>query len=106
MRRPRRVSLVALVVGAALGWAVGCGLDDGEGGFEDVPPPLSDRICYSDEDCTANLCCGLGTNPTHVEDGPDCSTVRCDGDCPPGSIDCGRCIPVCRDSRCEAACTG
>jgi hypothetical protein len=105
MRRPRRSSLVALVLGVALGWAAGCDPGNGDG-FGDTPPPLSERVCYGDEDCTANRCCGLGTNPTHVLDGPDCGGVRCDGSCPPGSIDCGRCIPVCRDSRCEAACTG
>jgi hypothetical protein len=101
----RRVSLAALLVGAALGWAAGCGLGNGEDDF-DTPPPLSNRVCYKDADCTANRCCGLGTHPTHVEDGPDCRAVRCDGSCPPGTIDCGRCIPVCRDSRCVAACSG
>ena len=41
------------------------------------PTPLSNRICYKDADCVGNACCGLGTNPTHVQDGPDCSSVRC-----------------------------
>jgi len=104
MRRTRVVTGVALVVGAVLGFVAGCDLP--EELVEDVPAPLSNRVCYSDRDCTANACCGLGTNPTHVQDGPDCSQVRCDGSCPAGSIDCGRCIPVCRDSRCVAACQG
>jgi hypothetical protein len=104
MRRTRSVPLVALVLGAVLGLAAGCGpIDDG---FEDNPAPLSDRVCYQDSDCTGNACCGLGTNPTHVQDGPNCANVRCDRNCPLNGLDCGRCLVICRDSRCEAACSG
>ncbi len=102
MRRTRSVSLAALALGAVLGGLVGCGPVDSD--FGDIPEPLSNRVCYQDSDCTGNACCGEGTNPTHVQDGPNCSNVRCDGTCPVNGIDCGRCLVICRDSRCEAAC--
>lgn len=104
MRRTRSVSLSALVQGAVLGWAAGCGPVGTD--FGDNPTPLSNRICYQDSDCTGNACCGLGTHPTHVRDGPDCGNVRCDNSCPKNGLDCGRCLVICRDSRCEAACRG
>lgn len=104
MRRTRSVPFTALAWGAVLGWAAGCGPVDPD--FGDPPAPLSNRICYVDSDCMGNACCGLGTHPTHVEDGPDCSGVRCSGDCPPDGLDCGRCLVYCRNSRCEAACKG
>jgi len=69
-----------------------------------IPPGLSDTVCYRDSDCAPNACCGLGTNPTHVSETPSCEGVRCDGTCPANTIDCGRCIAVCVDSRCAAAC--
>ncbi|WP_326938744.1 hypothetical protein [Archangium violaceum] len=98
------MSLSALVLGAVLGLAAGCEpVDLGSGGN---PPPLSSRICYQDADCTGNACCGEGTNPTHVQDGPDCSGVRCTNSCPQDYLDCGRCLIICRNSRCEAACQG
>ena len=103
MRRTRSVPLSALVLGAVLGLAAGCGPIDPDD-FGDSPTPLSNRICYSDADCTGNACCGEGTNPTHVQDGPNCSNVRCTGSCPANGLDCGRCLVICRDSRCEAAC--
>jgi hypothetical protein len=74
--------------------------------FGNIPVSESDRVCYSDADCTGNACCGLGTRPTHVQDGPNCSGVRCGGDCPEDGLDCGRCTVICRDSRCAAACQG
>ncbi|WNG34664.1 hypothetical protein F0U60_14120 [Archangium minus] len=104
MRRTRSVSFAALVLGAVLAMTTGCGPVEQD--FGDSPAPLSNRICYTDADCTGNACCGLGTNPTHVLDGPNCSGVRCTGDCPVDRIDCGRCYVFCRDSRCEAACQG
>ena len=104
MRRTRSVPLVALVLGAVLGLAAGCGLIDDD--FGDNPEPLSNRVCYQDSDCTGSACCGLGTRPTHVLDGPNCSNVRCTNDCPADGLDCGRCYVFCRDSRCEAACQG
>jgi hypothetical protein len=95
--------LVALALGVALGVVgVGCepiDLDSGE-----IPVGLSDTICYRDSDCAPNDCCGEATNPTHVSEAPSCSNVRCDGTCTANTIDCGRCIAVCRDSRCAAAC--
>ena len=105
MRRTRPSLLRALLLGGALSLAAGCepiDLDD----LDDTPAPLSDRVCYRDEDCTGNACCGRGTRPTHVQDGPNCSGVRCGGECPANGLDCGRCLVICRDSRCEAACSG
>lgn len=101
MRRPRFAPLAALVLGAALGFAAGCEPIDPIG---DIPVGLSDTVCYRDSDCAPNGCCGEGTNPTHVSEAPNCSGVRCTGTCAANSIDCGRCIAVCRDSRCAAAC--
>jgi len=101
MRRSRFARLAVFALGAALGLLAGCEPIDP---LDDIPVGLSDEICYRDSDCAPNGCCGEGTNPTHVSEAPNCSGVRCTGDCPPNSIDCGRCIPVCRDSRCAAAC--
>ncbi|HEX8698724.1 MAG TPA: hypothetical protein VF815_07800 [Myxococcaceae bacterium] len=101
MRRSRFVRLAVLAAGAALGLLAGCEPIDP---IDDIPVGLSDAICYRNSDCVANACCGVGTNPTHRSEGPDCSAVNCTDSCPANSIDCGRCIPVCRDSRCEAAC--
>jgi hypothetical protein len=101
MRRPHRLSLAAFLLGAVLGLGVGCEPIDP---IDEVPIGLSDKICYQNSDCAPNGCCGEATNPTHVTEAPNCANVRCDGTCPRDSIDCGRCIPTCRDSRCEAAC--
>ena len=103
MRRTRSVPLTAFVLGAVLGLAAGCGPIDAD--FGETPEPLSNRVCYRDSDCTGNACCGEGTNPTHVQDGPNCTNVRCDGSCRVDGLDCGRCLVICRDSRCEAACS-
>ena len=103
MRRTRSVSITVLALGTLLGMAAGCG--PVETNFDEPPAPLSNRICYTDADCTGNACCGLGTNPTHVQDGPNCTNVRCTNDCPVNGLDCGRCLVICRNSRCEAACT-
>jgi hypothetical protein len=101
MRRPRFARLAVFVLGAGLGLLAGCEPIDP---LEDIPLGLSDTICYQNSDCAPNGCCGEGTNPTHVSEAPDCRNVRCTGTCAVNSIDCGRCIPVCRDSRCAAAC--
>ncbi|HYH98046.1 hypothetical protein [Hyalangium sp.] len=101
MRRPDSAALAAVVVGVVLGLGVGCEPIDP---IEEIPPGISDTICYRDSDCAPNGCCGEGTHPTHVSEAPNCSSVRCTGTCEPNSIDCGRCIAVCRDSRCAAAC--
>ena len=101
MRRSRFARLAVFVLGTALGLLAGCEPIDP---LDDIPVGLSDTICYRDSDCAPNGCCGDGTNPTHVSEAPNCANVRCDGTCPANSIDCGRCIPVCRDSRCSAAC--
>ena len=105
MRRSRPSARRALALGALL-WSVsGCEpVDLGE--FGGIPQPESNRTCYTDADCTGNACCGLGTRPTHVQDGPDCSSVRCGGDCPDNGLECGRCTVYCRESRCSAACQG
>jgi len=100
--RSSRFVLAALVLGAALGFTVGC--EPVEDALLDPPLGVSSVVCYADSDCAPNRCCGEGTNPTHVSEAPDCSGVRCDGTCPPDSIDCGRCIAICRDARCAAAC--
>lgn len=103
MLRHGRFRLLTLVLGVTLGGGgVGC---DGLGDLPlgDVPPVLSDQTCYSDDDCVANACCGLGTAVTHADEGPTCS-APCTSGCPEGSIDCGRCIPTCREARCAAAC--
>lgn len=101
MRLPRLGSLVALALGGALGLVAGCEPIDP---ISEIPIGLSDMICYRDADCAPNGCCGEATHPTHVSEAPNCGSVRCDGTCQPDSIDCGRCIAVCRDSRCAAAC--
>ena len=102
MNRPHTGRLAALVLGVALG-VLGGGCEPIDP-ITDVPEGLSDTICYSDKDCAPNDCCGKGTNPTHVTEAPSCTNVRCDGTCPANTIDCGRCLAVCRDSRCAAAC--
>lgn len=101
MRRPHRLSLAAFLLGSVLGFGVGCEPIDP---IEETPVGLSDMVCFRDSDCAPNGCCGEGTNPTHVSEAPNCTGVRCDGTCPTNTIDCGRCIAVCRDSRCAAAC--
>ena len=102
MPRPRLGRLAALALGVALGLAgAGC---EPTAPIAEPPIGLSDKVCYQDTDCAPNGCCGEGTNPTHVSEAPDCSAVRCSGTCPANTIDCGRCIAWCRDSRCAAAC--
>ncbi|NTX00738.1 hypothetical protein HUA74_01455 [Myxococcus sp. CA051A] len=103
MSRPMFVRLLPLFIGVSLGGGLGCDVDP-LGPLDDAPPVLSDRTCYSDDDCVANACCGLGTAVTHADEGPSCGGVSCTGGCPEGSIDCGRCIPFCRGARCDAAC--
>ncbi|MBN1203935.1 MAG: hypothetical protein JXB05_03290 [Myxococcaceae bacterium] len=101
MSRPRPGGLAAVLLGVVLGLGTGC---DPVELIDDIPVGLSDEICYQNSDCAPNGCCGEGTHPTHVSEAPDCSGVRCDGTCPPDTIDCGRCLAFCRDSRCAAAC--
>lgn len=114
MRRTRLPTVAALLCGLALGLAAGCepALDLGGGGG--LPPPgLSDITCFQDSDCVPNDCCGAGTGIVHVDEAPDCRDVRCGGceaectagSCTPSTLRCGTCIPVCRNSRCAAACT-
>jgi hypothetical protein len=101
MRRPYSGALAAVFLGVVLGLGVGCEpIDPGK----EIPPGVSDTICYQNSDCAPNGCCGEATHPTHVSEAPDCSSVRCTGTCEPHTIDCGRCIAACRDSRCESAC--
>ncbi|HVG60089.1 MAG TPA: hypothetical protein VNA24_16140 [Hyalangium sp.] len=101
MRRPHRLSLAAFLLGSVLGLGVGCEPIEP---IDEIPVGLSDTVCFRDSDCAPNRCCGEGTNPTHASEAPNCTGVRCDGTCPANTIDCGRCIAVCRDSRCSAAC--
>ncbi|WP_338864323.1 hypothetical protein [Myxococcus stipitatus] len=103
MSRLALVRMFSLVVGVTLGGGWGCDVDPGDPG-EDMPPVLSNRTCYSDDDCVPNACCGEGTAVTHVEDAPTCGIAPCSGECPDGTIDCGRCVPFCRGARCAAAC--
>jgi hypothetical protein len=104
MRRTLLARLLPLVVGVTLGGLAGCDLGTLDPPVDEPPPVLSTRTCYMDDDCVADACCGLGTAVTHADEGPNCSGVSCTGGCPAGSIDCGRCIPMCRSSRCSAAC--
>lgn len=104
MRRPKPLRLLTLVVGMTLGSLAGCDPGALDALVEEPPPVLSTRTCYMDDECVADACCGLGTAVTHESEGPRCGGVSCTGGCPSGSIDCGRCIPVCRNSRCSAAC--
>ncbi|AKF83112.1 hypothetical protein OWM54_31705 [Myxococcus sp. MISCRS1] len=102
MLGPMLVRLLPLLVGVTLG-TVGCDVDP-LGPLLDPPPVLSSRTCYTDDDCVADACCGLGTAVTHADEGPNCRGVSCTSGCPEGSIDCGRCMPICRGDRCAAAC--
>lgn len=80
-------------------FSAGCGLDlplDEDSG--------TGPVCYVSEDCVANACCGNGTGAVHVSQGPNCSSVSCTGTCPRDSINCGQCVPYCRDSHCVSAC--
>ncbi|MFP2897112.1 hypothetical protein [Corallococcus sp. 4LFB] len=105
MRRARLLCHVArAVAGLTLGLLAGCDIGVEDLPLEDTPPVLSSQVCYDDSDCVANACCGEGTAITHRDEGPNCTGVRCDGTCPPDSVDCGRCIPTCRNARCAAAC--
>lgn len=115
MRRTTRLpTFAALLAGLALGLAAGCepALDVG-GGSGSPPPGISNVTCFQDSDCVPNACCGDGTAVTHVSEGPDCQGVRCDpcdslcaaSSCTPSTLRCGTCIPVCRNSRCAAACS-
>lgn len=91
-------------VGVLLGaLAAGCGPIEDE--LLDVPPTLTQKVCYRDSDCVMNACCGSqSTGVVHVSEAPTCSGQCTDG-CPPNTYDCGRCTPYCRDSVCTAACT-
>ncbi|MEW5738567.1 MAG: hypothetical protein AB1938_06550 [Myxococcota bacterium] len=85
-------------------WALLAGVFVATGcGTVDSPQPDGGRVCYLDSDCVPDGCCGQGTGAIHVLDGPDCSTVRCDGQCPPEQVRCGCGLPVCRESRCTVA---
>lgn len=86
----------------ALGFLLlaGCGPvidDDGGGGL--APGP----VCYVDEDCVPNRCCGEGTSAVHVSLAPACRGIACTGSCDENTIDCGCGIPICRDQRCTVA---
>lgn len=81
---------------AVLALAAGCGVVD-------PGNPDGGRVCYVDTDCVPDGCCGQGTASIHVLDGPDCSMIRCDGQCPLEQVRCGCGLPVCRDSRCQVA---
>lgn len=109
MRQSRRtVSLGGVCLGLVLGLGVGCEI--GDLGMGDIPPATSTITCYSDSDCATDACCGQGSEILHRSEAPSCSNVSCGSLCPAGtpsySVDCGRCIPVCRDSRCAPACNG
>jgi len=100
MRKTFRTQLAALALGLAVGFAGGCDPGDAEflGGGGGV---ADDTVCYEDNDCTPNACCGEGTSMVHVSNGPSCSGVVCPGDSyPSNTINQGACIPYCRDARC------
>ena len=115
MRRTRLPTVAALLCGLALGLAAGCepALDLGGGGGS-PPPGLSDITCFDNSDCVPNDCCGGGTGVVHVDEAPECRGVVCGpcaAECTPrdscteSTLRCGTCIPVCRNSRCAAACS-
>ena len=89
--------LMSLAVGLLVG--VGCGPIIDEGGPGALPGP----VCYVDEDCVPNGCCGEASNAVHVTDAPSCRGISCTGTCPDNSVDCGCGIPICRDQRCTVA---
>ena len=115
MRHTRRLpTVLALLCGLALGLTAGCepALDVGGGGGA-VPPGISNVTCFQDSDCVPTTCCGDAPAVTHVSERESCAGVRCGGcpstcaagSCSPSTLQCGTCIPVCRNSRCAAACS-
>jgi len=116
MRRTRRSTVAALLCGLALGLAAGCepALDLGGGGGS-PPPGLSDITCFQDTDCVPNDCCGNGTGVVHVSEQQcrggscacpsECTAEECRPSDFTNTLRCGSCIPVCRNSRCAAACS-
>ena len=65
--------------------------------------PVTGDPCYEDADCVPNGCCGKGTAIVSRANGPNCSTVTCDGGCPVTGIKCGCAVPVCHELHCTAA---
>jgi hypothetical protein len=94
MTLPRSFALLL-----ALAALAGCG------NLPPLQPADAGRTCFTDSDCVPDGCCGMGTNAIHVQDRPDCSTVRCTGTCPVAQLRCGCALPVCRESRCSVAVT-
>ncbi len=102
MKRALQGWLGAGMVGLLLGFSAGCGLEDLQ--LDVDPGPSSNGpVCYTDEDCVPNDCCGEGWAAVHSSQAPDCSGVICDGSCPEEYAECGCAIPFCRNSRCELA---
>jgi|SRR5215211_3931832 len=98
--RHRIALALASAAGLVVGALAGCGIEDfGNDGGGSGP------VCYSDEECVPNACCGRGTDAVHVSQAPDCRGVSCDDTCPSDMIDCGCGLPVCRDNHCQAAFT-
>jgi hypothetical protein len=97
--RNRIAVALAAAAGVGMGVLAGCGVelpsDDGGAG----------PVCYSDEDCVPDGCCGRGTGAVHVSLAPDCQGVSCDGACRVDMIGCGCGLPACHDSQCQVAVT-
>jgi hypothetical protein len=89
----RREILLALMV-----MGVGCGIADPQSDPQPAGP-----VCYSDNDCVPDDCCGEATRAVHVSAAPDCRGVRCTGSCPTDRAECGCAIPHCADSHCTLA---
>jgi hypothetical protein len=83
-------------------WLALCVVAFGCGPITPYAPPPGDT-CYDDTDCMPNACCGKGDAIVFKTHAPDCTTVKCDGSCPPDGIKCGCAVPVCRNSRCTSA---
>ncbi len=92
----RRAAGLGLVGALALALA-GCGE------LGPFPPADAGRACVIDSECVPNGCCGRGSAAVHTSEGPDCTSVFCDGQCPQSQVACGCGLPVCRDSRCAVA---
>jgi len=100
-RAARWILGLAMTMGVGLsacGYTLEDNEDTGAGGS-------GGELCFRDEDCAPNACCGVGTGSVAVSQAPDCSAVRCNNGCPSGQLNCGCGLPVCRNGHCAVATT-
>ena len=92
--------LLLLALAAAL---TGCGtsLLDDPNAFCPAPDPSA--VCFTDQDCVPDGCCGEGSCAVLSSGAPSCDGVRCSGTCDPTTVDCGCGVPVCRSGTCTVA---